>query len=51
MKVLLKISVGIKGESYAKGAEVEVSKEMAAALILSNKASAVKDSKAKAAKK
>lgn len=49
MKVKLNVSVGIKGESHPKGATVEVNKEMAAALILSNKAVEVK-AKAKAKK-
>tara|TARA_B110001450_G_scaffold136504_1_gene128173 strand:- start:2879 stop:3028 length:150 start_codon:yes stop_codon:yes gene_type:complete len=49
MKVKLNTAVGIKGESHAKGDTVEVNKEMAAALILSNKAVEVK-AKAKAKK-
>ena len=42
MKVKLNISVGIKGVSHAKGETVEVSKEVGAALVLSNKAVEVK---------
>jgi len=48
MKVKLNISVGIKGVSHAKGETIEVSKELGAALVLSNKAVEVK---AKATKK
>tara|TARA_R100000541_G_scaffold15749_3_gene25168 strand:- start:1204 stop:1353 length:150 start_codon:yes stop_codon:yes gene_type:complete len=49
MKVKLNTALGIKGESHAKGATVKVTNEMAAALILSNKAVEVKE-KAKAKK-
>ena len=42
MKVILNTAVGIKGKSHAKGETVEVNNEMAAALILSNKAVEVK---------
>ncbi len=48
MKVKLNIAVGIKGVSHAKGETVEVSKDMGAALVISNKAVEVK---AKAEKK
>ncbi len=48
MKVKLNISVGIKGESHAKGDTVEVSKDVGMALVLSNKGTEVK---AKAAAK
>tara|TARA_R110001592_G_scaffold307163_1_gene580308 strand:+ start:107 stop:256 length:150 start_codon:yes stop_codon:yes gene_type:complete len=48
MKVKLNIAVGINGESHAKGATVEVSKDMGMALVISNKAVEVK---AKAEKK
>ena len=50
MKVKLNTSVGIKGESHAKGDTVEVSKDVGAALILSNKGVEVK-TKAAAKKK
>jgi|13_taG_2_1085334.scaffolds.fasta_scaffold48086_5 ribosome maturation factor RimP len=50
MKVKLNISVGINGKSHNKGDVVEVNKDMAAALILSNKGVEVK-AKAEAKKK
>jgi len=42
LKIQLNISVGIKGKSYAKGEIVEVDKDMASALILSNKGVEIK---------
>ena len=42
MKVKLNTSVGIKGESHAKGSTIEVSKDFGMALVLSNKAVEVK---------
>ena len=47
MKIQLNIAVGIKGKSHAKGEIVEVDKEMASALILSNKGVEIKSAKKK----